>query len=158
MHYLVCAIIEHLQGELSTAVAAGKQAHDSATHSENIADNKYDTLAVEAAYLAHGQSMRIAELQQSIAVYQHFQRPLFNADAIIQLGALICIAGDQQQQRRLFIGPAAGGLGIDSEQGRIQVITPATPLGQVLMGKCVGDDVDWQINQRRESFRVVAIE
>jgi hypothetical protein len=60
MHYLVSAIVEKLQLELSTAVAASQQAHDSATHSKNIAANKYDTLAVEAAYLAHGQSMRIA--------------------------------------------------------------------------------------------------
>jgi transcription elongation GreA/GreB family factor len=158
MHYLVCAIIEQLQLELSTAVAASQQAHDSATHSENIADNKYDTLAVEAAYLAHGQSIRIAELKQSIALYQHFQRPTFNAGATIQLGALVCIEDDQEQQRRLLIGPAAGGLSIDSAQGPIQVITPTTPLGQVLMGKRVDDEVDWQINQRKESFSIVDIE
>jgi transcription elongation GreA/GreB family factor len=158
MHYLVCAIIEQLQIELSTAVAASQQAHDSATHSENIADNKYDTLAVEAAYLAHGQSMRIAELKQSIALYQHFQRPTFNVGATIALGALVCIEDDQEQQRRLLIGPAAGGLSIDSEQGPIQVITPTTPLGQVLMGRRVDDELDWQINQRKESFSIVAIE
>lgn len=158
MHYLVCAIIEQLQLELSTAVAASQQAHDSATHSENIADNKYDTLAVEAAYLAHGQSMRIAELKQSIALYQHFQRPTFNAGTTIGLGALVSIEDDQEQQRRLLIGPAAGGLSIDSSQGPIQVITPTTPLGQVLIGKRVDDDVDWQINQRKESFTIVAIE
>jgi transcription elongation GreA/GreB family factor len=158
MHYLVCAIIEQLQIELSTAVAASAQAHDSATHSENIAANKYDTLAVEAAYLAHGQSLRIAELKQSIALYQHFQRPTFNAGATIQLGALVCIEDDQEQQRRLLIGPAAGGLSIDSAQGPIQVITPTTPLGQVLMGKRVDDEVDWQINQRKESFSIVDIE
>ena len=102
MHYLVSAIIEKLQLELGTAVAASQQAHDSATHSENIAANKYDTLAVEAAYLAHGQSTRIAELKQSIARYQHFQRPIFNAHATIQLCALACIEDDQEQQRRWF--------------------------------------------------------
>jgi hypothetical protein len=56
MHYLISAIVEKLELELSTAVAASQQARDSATHSENIAANRYDTLAVEAAYLAHGQS------------------------------------------------------------------------------------------------------
>jgi len=158
MHYLVSAIVENLQLELSTAVAASQLAHDSATHPENIAANKYDTLAVEAAYLAHGQSMRIAELKQSIALYQHFQRPTFNARATIQLGALVSIEDDQGQQRRLLIGPAAGGVSIDSEQGPIQVITPTAPLGQALMGKRVDDEVDWQINQRKESFSIVAIE
>ena len=158
MHYLVSAIVEKLQLELSTAVAASQQAHDSATHSENIAANKYDTLAVEAAYLAHGQSMRIAELKQSIALYQHFQRPTFNARATIQLGALVGIEDDHGQQRRFLIGPAAGGLSIDSEHGVIQVITPAAPLGQALIGKRVDDEVDWQVNQRKESYSVMTIE
>jgi transcription elongation GreA/GreB family factor len=158
MHYLFSAILRKLQLELSTAVDASQQAHDSATHSENIATDKYDTLAVEAAYLAHGQSMRIAELKQSIALYQNFQRPTFNARSTIQLGALVCIEDDQGQQRRLLIGPTAGGLSIDSEQGPIQVITPNAPLGQALMGKRVDDGVDWQINQRKEFFCVVAIE
>ncbi|MEH6592155.1 MAG: GreA/GreB family elongation factor [Halioglobus sp.] len=158
MHYLVSAIVEKLQFELSTAVAASQQAHDSATHSENIAANKYDTLAVEAAYLAHGQSVRIAELKQSIDLYRQFQRPTFNARATIQLGALVCIEDDQGQQRRFLIGPAAGGLSIDSAQGLIQVITPTAPLGQALMGKQVDDEVNWQINQRKAFFSIVAIE
>ena len=158
MHYRVSAIVEKLQLELSTALAASQQAHDSATHSESIAANRYDTLAVEAAYLAHGQSMRIAELKQSIGLYQHFQRPTFNARATIQLGALVCIEDDQGEQRRFLIGPAAGGLSIDSEQGAIQVITPNAPLGQALMGKRVEDEVDWKINQRKESYSVIAIE
>jgi transcription elongation GreA/GreB family factor len=158
MHYLVSAIIEKLQLELSTAVAASRQARDSATHSENIAANRYDTLAVEAAYLAHGQSLRIAELKQSIALYQHFQRPTFDARATIQLGALVCIEDHQDQQRRLLIGPAAGGLSIDSEHGPVQVITLSAPLGQALMGKRVDDEVDWQFNERNASFTIVAIE
>ena len=158
MHYLVSAIIEKLQLELSTAVAASQQAHDSATHSENIAANKYDTLAVEAAYLAHGQSTRITELKQSIIFYQNFQRPIFNARGTIQLGALVCIEDDQGQQWRFLIGPTAGGLSIDSEQGAIQVITPGAPLGQALMGKSVDDELDWQNNRGNQSFTIVDIE
>ncbi|CAA0081756.1 Transcription elongation factor GreA [Halioglobus japonicus] len=158
MHYLVSAVIETLQTELSTAVTASQQAHDSATHSENIAANKYDTLAVEAAYLAHGQSMRIAELQQYIALYQNFQRPTFDADAAVQVGALVCIEDDREQLRRLFVGPAAGGLTIEIEQSPIQVITPTAPLGHALMGKYAGDELDIHIAQRKESFRIIAIE
>jgi transcription elongation GreA/GreB family factor len=157
VHHLISAIVKKLKIELSTAIAASQQAHDTATHSENIAANKYDTLAVEAAYLAHGQSMRIAELKQSIAIYQHFQRPSFDARAAIRLGALVCIEDDQEQQQRLLIGPAAGGMSIDSVQGPIHVITPIAPLGQVLMGKCVGDEVNWHFNQRKESFNIVTI-
>ena len=102
--------------------------------------------------------MRIAELEQSIALYQKFHRPSFDACATIQLGALVCIEDDQEQQRHLLIGPASGGLIIDSSQGPVQVITPTAPLGQILMGKRLDDAVDWQIDQRKESFIIVAIE
>ncbi|MFT5361440.1 MAG: hypothetical protein ACI9IN_001188 [Porticoccaceae bacterium] len=37
MNYLVNAIVEKLELQLSTAVAASQQARDSATHSENTA-------------------------------------------------------------------------------------------------------------------------
>lgn len=158
MNDLISAIVEKLKLELSTAVTASQQAHDSATHSENIAANRYDTLAVEAAYLAHGQSMRIAELKQSIDLYQRFKRPSFNVRSTIELGALVCIEDAKGQQRHLLIGPAAGGLTINSEPWPIQVITPTAPLGLALMGKRVDDEMDWQINQRKESFCIVAVE
>ncbi|ARN76420.1 hypothetical protein BST96_14075 [Oceanicoccus sagamiensis] len=158
MHYLVRAIIEQLEQELSTAANASQQAHASATHSENIADNKYDTLAVEAAYLAHGQSMRIAELQQAIALYQQFKRPQFSAQSSIQLGALVCIEDDQGQQRHLLLGPAAGGLSLNRNGDIISLITPATPLGQALMGQTLDDEVLLQLNQQQQRFTIVSIE
>lgn len=158
MQHLINAIIEKLQLELGTAVAASQQAHDSATHSENIAANKYDTLAVEAAYLAHGQSMRIAELKESIILYQQFQRPVFDACATIQLGALVCLEDDREEQRRLLIGPAAGGLQVNGAMGHVQVITPTAPLGHALLGKRVDDEVECTINQRKESFIVVSVD
>jgi transcription elongation GreA/GreB family factor len=139
-------------------VRQSRQAQDSATHSENIAANKYDTLGVEGAYLAHGQSMRIAELNQFITLYQNFQRPTFDAGATIQLGALICIEDPQEQPRRLLIGAAAGGLNIQSDQGPIQIITPNAPFGQALMGKRIADEVEWQTSQCKELFSIVAID
>ncbi len=158
MHYLVRAIIEQLEQELSTAAAASQQAHASATHSENIADNKYDTLAVEAAYLAHGQSMRIEELQQAITLYQHFKRPEFSPGSSIQLGALLSLEDDAGEQCRLLIGPAAGGLSLETDQGKVQVITPNTPLGQVLIGKSVDDEVELRLTQRQQHFTIVSLE
>lgn len=158
MHDLISAIIEQLQAELATAVAASNQAHDSATHTENIADNKYDTLALEAAYLAHGQSNRVAELKQSISLYQKYQRPVFDAEDEIELGALVCIEDGDGQLRRLLIGPTAGGLCIKDNRGAIQVITPATPLGNALIGKCISDKVYLGADRRKGVFCIVSVE
>ena len=63
MNPLIALILEQLQSELATALNASDQAHASATHSENVPENQYDTLALEAAYLAHGLSVRVTELR-----------------------------------------------------------------------------------------------
>ena len=54
-------ILTALETNHQTAISATQQAHDTATHEENIAENKYDTLGLEAAYLAHGQAQRQAQ-------------------------------------------------------------------------------------------------
>ena len=47
-------VLERLAEDLLQAEQAVRAAHETATHQENIAENKYDTLGLEAAYLATG--------------------------------------------------------------------------------------------------------
>lgn len=158
MYYIISLIIEQLERELATATAASQEAHASATHSENIASNRYDTLAVEAAYLAHGQSVRIEELQQSIALYRHFRRPDFNQQSTIQLGALVTIEDGNGKIRRLFIGPAAGGLSIGEINDPIQVITATSPLGKALINRIIEDEFELQLNHLTKYFTIIDIQ
>ena len=158
MHNLFSAIIEQLELQLATAISASQDAHSSATHSENIADNKYDTLAVEAAYLAHGQSMRISDLQETIHRYKHFQRPTFTPQSSIRLGALVDLENNKGEVQRVFIGPAAGGLKIGESLHTITVVTTSTPLGRALLDKCIDDEIELNINNRLEKFIVVDIQ
>ena len=46
-------VLERLAEDLLQAEQAAQTAHETATHEENIAENKYDTLGLEAAYLAN---------------------------------------------------------------------------------------------------------
>ncbi|MFN3238589.1 MAG: transcription elongation factor GreAB, partial [Pseudomonadales bacterium] len=67
---VVDAILNKLDSDLALAIAAAERARDTATDKENIAENKYDTLGLEAAYLAHGQSnraQRLADEKQAFA-------------------------------------------------------------------------------------------
>lgn len=48
-------VLERLADDLLQVEQAARVAHETATHEENIAENKYDTLGLEAAYLATGQ-------------------------------------------------------------------------------------------------------
>jgi transcription elongation GreA/GreB family factor len=154
---LVTAIVEKLQAELSTALAASQQAHESATHSENIAEHKYDTLGLEAAYLAHGQSMRITELQQALACYQHFQPPRYSADDAIKLGALVCLEDEQGEQKRVFIGPAAGGYTLGEGGDAVTVVTGSAPLGAQLLNRYLEDEVRLNLDSYVSQFTIISI-
>jgi transcription elongation GreA/GreB family factor len=157
MNDLISAIIKQLERELTTAIEAGQDAHESATHSESIADNKYDTLATEAAYLAHGQSVRIAQLQDSIHCYKHFQKPSFNRQSMIKLGAQVDIKNSANIDQQLFIGPAAGGLSIKNQTYNLQVITLATPLGQALLDKTIDEEFELKINNISQYYTIMSI-
>jgi len=158
MQNLVTSIVEQLERQLETAINASQDAHSSATHSENIADNKYDTLAVEAAYLAHGQSMRISELQETIHLYRNFQRPVFTQESPVRLGALLELENSVGQLQRVFIGPAAGGLKIGESPNTITVVTRSTPLGRALLDKYLDDEIELSINSRSEVFVILNIQ
>ncbi len=165
---LVNAIVEQLERELATAAGASQEAHSSATHTENIADNKYDTLALEAAYLAHGQSVRITELQETINLYKRFRRPEFNRDSSIQLGALVDIENEQGLVQRIFVGPAAGGHIIEGLNSctqstakqplSIRVVTASSPMGRAMLNHYVDDEFTLTIQKRTECFTVINLQ
>lgn len=57
-HELVATIIARLEADLELFTAAALHAHRAATHEECRPDNKYDTTALEASYIAQGQANR----------------------------------------------------------------------------------------------------
>lgn len=63
-------ILQQLQDDLQIILRAAQTAYETATHEENIAENKYDTLGLEAAYLAAGQSRRVEEIRQALSLWQ----------------------------------------------------------------------------------------
>ena len=63
-------VLEKLSVDLDIAQRAAQTAYETATHEENIAENKYDTLGLEASYLAAGQAKRVEEIKQALALCQ----------------------------------------------------------------------------------------
>ena len=59
-------VLKRLADDLAQVEQAARVAHETATHEENIAENKYDTLGLEAAYLAAGQARRAEALPSSL--------------------------------------------------------------------------------------------
>lgn len=69
---LLRLITEKLAADTEVAVRSAQTAHETATHEENVAENKYDTLGLEAAYLAAGQSRRVEEIRQALGLYRNW--------------------------------------------------------------------------------------
>jgi len=150
-------VIDAIKEELITAEKAADIAKETATHKENVAENKYDTLGLEASYLAHGQSQRVAGLWDSVQAYKAQAFKDFDSDDDIDVTALVSLLSAEGVERYFLIGPEMGGLKIAYQQREIMVITPHSPLGQQLVGKGVGDDVVLLIEKKSVDFEVVAI-
>ena len=151
-------VLERLAEDLLQAEQAVRAAHEAATHEENIAENKYDTLGLEAAYLATGQARRAEAIRHAMANWRQFRPSPYDASKGIQLGALVCLldsTNDKQQQ--LFLGPDGGSMKLVSGAQLVQVISSEAPLGRAMLGKCEGDEVSIQVAPIRQQFEVLRV-
>ena len=152
-------VIEHLrfalEAQLTTAKIAAKTAHDSATHEENIAENKYDTLGLEAAYLAQGQAQRVNDCYKSIELFD----AIFNEKPTtkIAVGSLICLEDEANLQKWFYLGPVAGGLTVTVKNHVIAVVTPGAPMGKQLLNKQIDDEIIITISGVVHEYAVVNI-
>jgi transcription elongation GreA/GreB family factor len=154
--YLIQEIISALSADLEVLTAAARTAHAAATHAECLPDNKYDTTALEASYIAQGQANRAQEIRTALESYRTLTPIEFDDESPIRLTALVSLEAEDGSLRRFFLGPQAGGMKIEDCQEEIMVITPGSPLGRSLLGLCTGDEVRHD-DAAAPQFTVVAI-
>ncbi|MFJ9989549.1 transcription elongation factor GreAB [Pseudomonas putida] len=138
---LLARIIDTLEHDVEVLRRAAQTAYETATAEENIAENKYDTLGLEASYLATGQARRTAEIRQALLSYQQLLLRDYDPARGIQLSNRVTLEDEQGRQQLLFLGPEGAGLKIGEGPGQVTVITPRSPLGQQLIGKKLDDEV-----------------
>lgn len=148
-------VLERLAEDLRQVEQAARAAHETATHEENIAENKYDTLGLEAAYLATGQARRADAIRQAMAHWRQFRPRPYDASKGIQLGALVCLVDADDQQHHLFLGPAGGSMKLVSGDQFVQVISSDAPLGRAMLGQREGDEVSIPGAPIRQQFEVL---
>jgi transcription elongation GreA/GreB family factor len=166
---LLQQLLSHLQQEINATLNAVNEAHALASHEQSKPENQYDTLALEAAYLAHGQSERIAELQRQFMLLDHFELSDCNDNSRIAVGALVRIedAGDDDKQQWLWLLPVAGGVLLKFENKNkdnngdesiaIRTITPEAPLAKTLVGSYVGDEVVLNLGHKKKQFEIIEL-
>ncbi|MGV2870995.1 hypothetical protein [Colwellia sp. E150_009] len=146
---LTTLIINQLEQALAQAINAANEAHAAAVDDQSIAETQYDTLAIEASYLAEGQSRRVQELQTAIRKYQSLNLIDFDENKPIALTALVQLSNDKSSQHWFFIGPAAGGLRCAISGQQVTVITPQSPMGMALIGKYQEDEIDIKLGNKQ---------
>ena len=151
-------VLERLTEDLLQAEQAVRAAHETATHEENIAENKYDTLGLEAAYLATGQARRAQAIRQAIADWRQFRPRPYDASQGIQLGALVCLVDANDKRQYLFLGPEGGSMKLVQGAQLVQVISLQAPLGRAMLGKCEGDEVSLQAAPVPQPFEVLQVD
>ena len=149
-------IVAQLTHDLDVLFTAAKSAHAAAIHEENQPDNKYDTLALEASYVAQGQANRAQELRRSLDIYKQLKLPETGNDTV-RLGSLVTLDDENGDSRHVFIGPAEGGMKISIDNNEIVVITPVSPLGRELIGRTIGDIVEIETGTSRTEYEIVAL-
>ncbi|HED34530.1 MAG TPA: transcription elongation factor [Gammaproteobacteria bacterium] len=152
LHKKIIAALEHLhQG----AADAAKRAHESATDEENEAENKYDTLGLEAAYLAHGQSQRVAQCEADLLAFKKLPVIDFTDQLAASPGALITLVDEQGIEQNLFLGPVAGGLKLTFMARELMLITVMAPLGKALCGCRAGDEVEIRVAGQNKHYQII---
>ncbi|MDX9732160.1 MAG: GreA/GreB family elongation factor [Bdellovibrionales bacterium] len=135
---LVSHIVSQLERDLEALRAAALETYAAATNEESKPENKYDTRALEASYLAGAQAKRVLDIEASLTIYKFLELKEFTHNSMVESTALVEI--DLEGRRSVvFIVPARGSLTVKFETHTIQVITPVSPLGEALVGLKAGD-------------------
>ncbi|WP_154203447.1 GreA/GreB family elongation factor [Vibrio harveyi] len=153
---LVQIIIQQLEDKLHVAHASTQRAIDAATDEETVPEHKYDTLALEASYLAHGQAMRVQESEEELRQYRALVLRDF-VDARIAVGAYVGLVDENDVEKTFFIGPCSGGLTVKWQGKEVFVLTPKSPLGRALIGREEGEEIDVKIGDKTNCYEVVTI-
>lgn len=154
---LLQAIITALEADLALFTTAARSAHDAATHVECQPDNKYDTTALEASYIAQGQANRAQEIRTALDAYRNVMLQAFDDQTPIRLTALVTLEDESGVQRTVFLGPQAGGMKIPLGEGEVVVITPGSPLGRSLLGRMADDELQSGEADGATTYTIVSV-
>lgn len=145
------AVEQYLRDQIDLALRQVTEARQAATHPDAKQEGKYDTRALEASYLAFGQSKRIDELQTNFEEFLKLGFPA--AQAEVRIGSLVSVLDTEDLPLYFLLQKHIGAFFVHVDQVKVQVLSASAPMATALLGKRVGDEVTF----RDKSFTVVEI-
>lgn len=133
-------LFEQLNASLAIAIKAATDARDLATHEQSKPETQYDTVGLEASYLAHGQSQRVNDLQLAIEDWQQLKSKLYAEDSKISTGAIVELKGSKSVYYYL-LGNFSGGVKLQLSDKFVTAVSILSPIGEQLSEKEIGDEI-----------------
>lgn len=138
---LVKRILDALEAQHQVMASAAAEATENATGDETKSEGKYDTRAVEAAYLAGAQQERAEKLAEAVQIFRSLELLSYELTDPIASGALVEV--DQDGETLFFLlAPAGGGITIDHLGCELTVLAPDAPLYEKLLNQRAGTLLD----------------
>ncbi|HEX8790440.1 MAG TPA: GreA/GreB family elongation factor [Polyangiaceae bacterium] len=154
-HALRDELARLIAADLDTRERAHRAAREGATHEEARPENDKDTRALEQSYLARGEAARVEQLRTALAEVRAMGVRSFLAEERASLGALVTLDEDGDEIV-VWLAPHGGGSRL--ADGRVQVLTPPSPLGRAVLGKVAGDDLTVAVGGRARELTIVRVE
>ena len=131
-------LLGEMRGTKEKLAASAEAAHRGAIHEDAIAKSKYETHGLELGYLANSQYERIKRLESDIALFQEMSLRDFSEKDCIEETAVVKL-----ESHFYFISRFGAGYKFELDYYWIQVISPQSPLGSMLIGSFLGDTVEF---------------
>jgi transcription elongation GreA/GreB family factor len=148
--------IDQIESEKKHIEISAEEAHAAATHEQLKAEDRHDTQAIEASYLAAGQVTRINTLNSTLNELQkHLEQSLNKASDVVA-GALLLLETNQKKTIT-FLALSGGGTHIQFGECYVSITTLDSPLGQALIGAQVGDEVEVETKLGLKAYQILAI-
>jgi transcription elongation GreA/GreB family factor len=146
------AFATHVAARLDATAAITAMARDEATNEETRPENKYDTRALEASYLAAGQGRRLADLRQLAAWLDALPDTPHRAAGP---GSVIVLAHDERT-RCILLAPQ-GGECVVVEEVSVELIGLRSPLGRAVVGLEEDDEAVVQAPRGTTHWTLLAV-
>jgi len=76
-------------------------ARDTATHADCLCSSKYETMGLEASYLAQGQGIRLLEVERALQYFKGLA--LVPSTGVVGLSSLLVLQDDEGNTQRLWL-------------------------------------------------------
>ena len=144
---LVAQLVEKLRSALLIAERARDDAAEEAREGATPAEKRDDArVAIEQSGIARAQARRAVQLHGELKALETFDPQPLSSGAPVGLGALVEVE-QEAGGTTIFLAPAGAGEELvgPGGDGFFRVVTPSSPLGRAILGRCAGDTVEARI-------------